>query len=213
MEQKPIVNSDLIGSFVTIELPGFPGAKKKPEKCRIHYLEMGKGEPLLLVHSVGQSIYTWRELMPLFARYYRVIAIDLPGFGHSDRPYSLSYSMDEMSDILLWTMDALHLSNTHVLGCTMGGMYALYAMAKMPIRFNKVVVLTPSGISKNYPLRIRGLEGPFGFFFRESYSKKDFKTERSAPMPSWTSIFPRAMTLPLARQSCTPCGILTKNLS
>ena len=175
MEQKPIVNSDLIGSFVTIELPGFPGAKKKPEKCRIHYLEMGKGEPLLLVHSVGQSIYTWRELMPLFARYYRVIAIDLPGFGHSDRPYSLSYSMDEMSDILLWTMDALHLSNTHVLGCTMGGMYALYAMAKMPIRFNKVVVLTPSGISKNYPLRIRGLEGPFGFFFRESYSKKDFK--------------------------------------
>ena len=130
MEQKPIVNSDLIGSFVTIELPGFPGAKKKPEKCRIHYLEMGKGEPLLLVHSVGQSIYTWRELMPLFARYYRVIAIDLPGFGHSDRPYSLSYSMDEMSDILLWTMDALHLSNTHVLGCTMGGMYALMPWQK-----------------------------------------------------------------------------------
>ncbi|MBQ5987685.1 MAG: alpha/beta hydrolase [Clostridia bacterium] len=174
MESKPIVNSDLIGSFLSIELPGFAG-KRKPEKCRVHYLEMGRGEPLLLVHSVGQSIYTWRAMMPILAQYYRVIAIDLPGFGHSDRPYSLSYSMDEMADVLLLIMDALHLPATHILGCTMGGMYALYAMTKMPIRFNKVIALTPSGISKNYPLRVRGLEGPFGFFFRESYGKKQFK--------------------------------------
>ena len=59
-EYKPIVNSDLIGDYVTIELPGFPGRHEKPEPCRIHYLTMGSGEPLLLVHSVGQSIYTWR---------------------------------------------------------------------------------------------------------------------------------------------------------
>lgn len=175
MEQKPIVNSDLIGSYVTIDLPGFSGAKKKSEPCRVHYLEMGEGEPLLLVHSIGQSIYTWRALMPIMARYYRVIAVDLPGFGHSDRPYSLSYSMDEMADILLLIMDALHLPRTHILGCTMGGMYAMYAMTKMPIRFDKVVALTPGGLSKNFPLRIRGLEGPLGFFFRESYGKKHFK--------------------------------------
>ena len=175
MEQKSIVNSDLIGSFVTIELPGFPGRKSKPEKCRIHYLETGAGEPLLLIHSIGQSIYTWRSIMPILSKYYRVIAIDLPGFGHSDRPFSLSYSMDEMADILLLIMDALHLSCTHILGSTMGGMYGLYAMTKMPIRFSKVVVLTPSGITKNYPLFIRGMEGPLGFFFRESYGKKHFK--------------------------------------
>lgn len=175
MEWKPIVNSDLIGSYCSIELPGFAGSKPKPEKCRVHYFEAGEGEPLLLVHSIGQSLYTWREMLPLLAKYYRVIAVDLPGFGHSDRPYSLSYSMDEMADILLKIMDALHLPRTHILGCTAGAMYALYAMTKMPIRFDKVIALTPSGIGKNYPLRVRGLEGPFGFFFRESYGRKHFK--------------------------------------
>ena len=80
-KNKPIVNSDLIGDFFSIELPGFEGAKQKPEPCRVHYLTMGKGEPLLLVHSVGQSIYTWRKLMPILAENYCVIAIDLPGFG------------------------------------------------------------------------------------------------------------------------------------
>ena len=136
---------------------------------------MGEGEPLLLIHSVGQSIYTWRTIMPIFSRYYRVIAIDLPGFGHSDRPYSLNYSMDEMADILLMIMDALHLPRTHILGVTMGSMYAMYAMSKMPIRFDKVIALTPGGINKNFPLRIRGLEGPLGFLYRESYGKKHFK--------------------------------------
>ena len=78
-EYKPIVNSDLIGDYVTIELPGFSGRKEKPEPCRIHYLTMGSGEPLLLIHSVGQSIYTWRELMPLLA-----------GFRASDIPTARS---------------------------------------------------------------------------------------------------------------------------
>ena len=51
---RPIVNSDLIGEKMTIQLPGFPGGKA--EKCSIHYLTLGEGEPLLLVHSLGQSI-------------------------------------------------------------------------------------------------------------------------------------------------------------
>ncbi|MBR0081697.1 MAG: alpha/beta fold hydrolase [Clostridia bacterium] len=173
--ERPIVNSDLIGSYVTIELPGFSGARKKPEKCRVHFLERGAGEPVLLVHSAGQSIYTWRELLPLLSKRYRVIAIDLPGFGHSDRPYSLSYSMDEMADALLKILDALHVPVAHVVGCTMGAMYALYAMTKMPLRFGKVVALAPGGVGKNHPARVRGLEGPFGFFVRESYGKKDFQ--------------------------------------
>ena len=100
-KNKPIVNSELIGDFFTIELPGFPGANQKPEPCRVHYLTMGSGEPLLLVHSVGQSIYTWRKLMPILAENYCVVAIDLPGFGYSDHPYSLNFSMDEMADILV----------------------------------------------------------------------------------------------------------------
>ena len=175
MDAKSIVNSDLIGSYVTIELGGDPARRQKPEKCRVHCFEMGRGEPVLLVHSVGQSIYTWRKLLPALAAHYRVIAVDLPGFGHSDRPFSLSYSMDEMADVLLKIIDALHLPWTHAVGCTMGAMVLLYAMTKMPLRFGKVVALAPSGVGKNHPAKVRGLESAFGLLVRESYGKKDFQ--------------------------------------
>jgi pimeloyl-ACP methyl ester carboxylesterase len=178
MKQKfrPIVNSDLIGDFITIELPGFPGAHPKPEPCRVHYLTMGSGEPLLLVHSVAQSIYTWRTLMPKLAESYCVIAIDLPGFGHSDRPLSLNYSMDETADVLVKCLDALGVKKTHALGVTMGALYTMYAAVKYPDRFMKVIALTPGGITERMPKKIRRLEGPFGALFRELYSKKDFQT-------------------------------------
>ena len=174
-EQKPIVNSDLIGDYITIELPGFPGKHAKPEPCRIHYLTMGSGEPLLLVHSVGQSIYTWRELMPILAESYCVVAIELPGSGFSDRPCSLNYAMDDMADVIVKCLDALGVKKTHALGVTMGAVYTMYAAAKYPDRFMKVIALTPGGITDKMPKKIRRLEGPFGAFYRELYSKKDFE--------------------------------------
>ena len=172
---KPILNSDLIGDYLNIELPGFPGAKQKPEPCRVHYLTMGSGEPLLLVHSVGQSIYTFRKLMPILARSYCVIAIDLPGFGYSGRPFSLNYSMDEMADILVKCVDALGIRSTHVLGVTMGALYAMLAAVRYPDRFMKVIALTPGGVTEKMPNVIRRLERPLGFLYRELYNKKDYE--------------------------------------
>ena len=176
-DQKPIVNSDLIGDFITIELPGFPGVRQKTEPCRIHYLSMGSGEPLLLVHAIGQSIYTWRELMPLLAESYCVVAVDLPGFGFSDRPLSLSYSMDETAEILVKVLDALGVKKTHALGTATGAGYVMHAAAKYPDRFMKVVALTPGGITENMPKKLRRLEKPLGMFYREMYAKKDFEKE------------------------------------
>lgn len=172
--ERTILNSAHIGRYIDITLPGFPSRRPHPEPCRIHVLEMGAGEPLLLVHSIGQSIYTWRSLMPLLAAQYRVIAVDLPGFGHSDRPISLNYSMDEMAHVLLCIMDALSLSETHLLGMGMGGLYAMHTLAKAPDRFKKVIALAPTGVTKQMPKKLRRMEGAFGFFARESFSKKDF---------------------------------------
>ena len=174
-KNKPILNSDLIGDYLNIELPGFPGKKQKPEPCRVHYLTMGRGEPLLLIPSVGQSIFTFRKLMPILAEKYCVIAIDLIGFGHSDHPYSLNYSMDEMADILVMVLDALEIQRTHALGVTMGAWYLMLAAAKNPDRFMKVIALTPGGITEKMPKKLRRLERPFGFLYRELYCKKDFE--------------------------------------
>ncbi|MCL2695665.1 MAG: alpha/beta fold hydrolase, partial [Clostridiales bacterium] len=100
--QKTIKNTDRTGEFVNISLPGFPqkGAPK-PEETKIHFLAMGEGEPLLLVHAPGQSLYTWRNIMPALAQRYCVIAFDLIGAGFSGRPDSMNYSMDEVADSIL----------------------------------------------------------------------------------------------------------------
>lgn len=176
-EFRPILNTDRIGNSVEIALPGFPYRERvKKEPCQVHYLEYGQGEPLLLVHSVGQSIYTWRNLMPLLARYYRVIAFDLVGFGFSGRPDSMNYSMDEVADSILMFMDVIGLKKTHILGFSLGSMYALTAVSKAPERFEKVMTLQAGTITKQMPKKIRRMaKSPFGALVRESYGKKHIK--------------------------------------
>jgi pimeloyl-ACP methyl ester carboxylesterase len=171
---RPIVNSDLIGEKLTISLPGFSGGKA--EKCSMHYLTLGEGEPLLLVHSLGQSLYTWRDMIPLLAEKYNVIAPDLVGFGFSGRPVSMNYSMDEMADALVEFIKALKLYHVHAVGASLGGMYLLRAMSRFPEMFDKVTVLCPGGITKQMPKIIRRMAAPFfGPFARERYTKKDIR--------------------------------------
>lgn len=172
------MNTDRIGLTKQIALPGFEYSnKERKESCLVHYLEYGEGEPLLLVHSVGQSIYTWRNLMPILARYYRVIAFDLVGFGFSGRPDSMNYSMDEVADSILLFMDAIGLDKTDVLGFSLGGMYALTAASKAPERFNKLIVLQAGDVNKAMPKKIIQMaKSPFGALVRESYSKKHVRS-------------------------------------
>ena len=53
-----------------------------------HVQIMGAGPPLLLVHGTGASTHSWRDLMPLLAERYRVVAPDLPGHGFTQMPAS-----------------------------------------------------------------------------------------------------------------------------
>lgn len=59
---------------------------------RLYYTEHGSGEPVLMLHGWPTSSYLWREVAPIVGRGNRVIALDLPGFGRSDKPLDASYS-------------------------------------------------------------------------------------------------------------------------
>ena len=60
----------------------------------IHYTKQGTGKPLILVHGFAGSTYTWRDLIPLLADHYTVYAYDVLGFGLSDKPSDVDYSMN-----------------------------------------------------------------------------------------------------------------------
>ena len=66
----------------------------------INYEDQGQGQPLILLHGYGASTYSWRYIAPYFSKSYRVIAIDLKGFGLSDKPIDDDYSVRDQSRII-----------------------------------------------------------------------------------------------------------------
>ncbi|NCB31064.1 MAG: alpha/beta hydrolase [Clostridia bacterium] len=128
------------------------------ETVRIHYMEEGDGEPLVLVHSVGQSIYTWRSLFYNLAQNYRVIAVDLPGFGYSSRPEEYSYTIEEQSRTLEMFLDAIGIESAHFMAFSMGGAYLMDFCLRRPERVGRVVLLTPGGMTPEMPMPIKLLD-------------------------------------------------------
>jgi haloalkane dehalogenase len=59
---------------------------------KMHYIETGEGDPILFLHGVPTSCYLWRNIIPHLAPLGRCIALDLIGFGHSDKP-DIEYSI------------------------------------------------------------------------------------------------------------------------
>ena len=66
----------------------------------IHYTVQGSGPALVLVHGFGGSTYAWDKLTPLLASQYTVYALDLLGFGLSDKPADASYALPAQADIV-----------------------------------------------------------------------------------------------------------------
>jgi pimeloyl-ACP methyl ester carboxylesterase len=106
---------------------------------KINYVDVGgddlksKKPPLLLIHGFGASSYHWRYNIPILARKYHVFAIDLLGFGLSDKPI-IEYSADIWRDeVLDFISEIVHpLTNKQgcvVAGNSLGGFTALYASA------------------------------------------------------------------------------------
>ena len=69
---------------------------------RLHYIERGSGEPLVLLHGNGSMIQDFESsgLIDLAARNYRVIVFDRPGFGHSDRPRNVVWTPDAQAELI-----------------------------------------------------------------------------------------------------------------
>lgn len=146
------------------------------ETARIHYMESGKGEPLLLVHSAGQSLYTFRRLFYKLAMYYRVIAVDLVGHGYSDRPDFFDYTIGDHAESLARFMDSMGIESAHILGFSFGAGYALELAHKHPERVGKIVAICPGGVTSEMPLTVRMMEsGLFGGIASRMYNLKSVK--------------------------------------
>ena len=103
-----------------------------------HVVVGGEGPPILLVHGWLGTSYHWRRLAPLLAAHHTVIAVDVRGYGESDKP-AVGYDARSISADLLGIADALGLGSFVICGHDMGALPALLLAAEHPDRARGLV--------------------------------------------------------------------------
>ena len=101
---------------------------------RLHFVERGSGEPLILLHGNGSMIEDFQSsgLIDLAAKHFRVIVFDRPGFGHSDRPRNVIWTPDAQAELIKQALAGLGVSNAVVLGHSWGASVGVAMALKFP---------------------------------------------------------------------------------
>ena len=145
---RPHGYSESQGRDVVVDDPGFG-------RVRLHLRELGEGEPLLLIHGLMTSSYSWRYVMAPLARHYRVIVPDLPGAGRSEAVVG-DYSAAALGGLMATLADALSIRGCRCIGNSMGGFIAMRAVLDHAELFSRLVNIHAPGLPE---LRLWALHG------------------------------------------------------
>jgi haloalkane dehalogenase len=124
-----LLASSVFGSETPSLRADFPFASKFIEVrgSKMHYVDIGSGDPILLIHGNPTSVYIWRNIIPYLTGYGRVVAVDLIGFGKSDKP-DIEYRFSDHAAYLEEFIEKMGLRNItlvlHDWGSALGFDYA-----------------------------------------------------------------------------------------
>jgi 2-hydroxy-6-oxonona-2,4-dienedioate hydrolase len=139
------------------------------DELKIRYLESDKNDVdkrqcLLFIHGLGSSADRWLDIPDALSLYFHTLAIDLPGFGESDRPSDMNYTIEAFCDIVRQFMDKIRITEEDrgnnkartitLVGHSLGGYIASkIAAAENSSFLNKLVLVDSSGnLEKPTPL-------------------------------------------------------------
>lgn len=109
---------------------------------RLHYRECGSGDPVLLLHGWPTSSFLWRHILPEIGKTHRAIALDLPGFGQSDKPTDMPfYTFRFYERYLQGFVETLGLENLSLAVHDLGGPVGLYWMVRHMEQVEKLMLL------------------------------------------------------------------------
>ena len=111
------------------------------EGTRLSWLEAGTGPVVLLLHGWPTSALLWRDIIPPIAAHSRVIALDLPGFGESDKPLDVSYSFRFYRRALDGFLASQRIDTIGLAVHDLGGLVGLYWAAQQLHRVRKLALL------------------------------------------------------------------------
>lgn len=134
----------------------------------IAYIDEGKGDKtIILIHGLASNAGFWRYAIPELSKEYRVIAVDLPGYGKSGKgayPYSISFYAEQIKRLA----DELKIDKFTLVGHSMGGQIGIKFALMFPEKLDKLVLASPAGVEEF-------LQGQ-GDWLRSVMTKKGVKT-------------------------------------
>ncbi|MCU1575247.1 MAG: Flavin-containing monooxygenase-like [Micrococcaceae bacterium] len=138
------------------EKPNLPGsAWVTVGATRLRYRVTGQGEPVLLLHGIGQSLEDWNEQHDLLSARHTVYSLDLPGFAYSDRLPG-SATLAKLAGILPGFLDAVGVTSAiPVLGNSLGGAVAMAFAVAHPDRVAALVLAGSAGFGEEVTLALR----------------------------------------------------------
>lgn len=110
--------------------------------------DVGQGSPVVLIHGSGPGVSAWanwRLAIPVLSQKFRVIAPDIVGFGFTDRPEGIQYTLDVWVDHAISILDALELKSVDLVGNSFGGALSLAVAIRHPKRVRRLVLMGAAG--------------------------------------------------------------------
>ncbi len=122
---------------------------------RYHYLTAGEGPPLVLLHgtAIDAAVLSYGPSLPVLARHHRVVALDWPGYGTSERPRVTPTLHDHVASLGL-VLDALGLARVHLVGFSMGGAAAIGFTLDAPDRVASLTLIGSYGLDDSLPVPV-----------------------------------------------------------
>lgn len=122
-------------------MPGEPKGASwlEVEGTRVRYVDVGEGPPVVLLHGFASSLEVWSEVLPRLVEGRRVLALDLKGFGWTDRPEG-DYGPEAQAALVLALMDARGIDRAAVVAHSWGSSVALALAAAAPERVSRLAL-------------------------------------------------------------------------
>lgn len=115
---------------------------------RVHYHEAGSGPALICIHGGAPGAFGWGNFgvsMEALSKHFRTIIVDLPGYGHSDKPPIEGGQYGFYAKIFIDMLDALGLQKAHIMGMATGGAAAIKMAIDYPERIDRLLLVSAAG--------------------------------------------------------------------
>lgn len=152
----------------------------------VHYYDTFQPQApvFLLIHGLGDEADTWRHILPALAAHGRVIALDLPGFGSSDKPHR-AYTIDSFVQAVSELMDVLGISSATLVGHSMGGIIAQSLALETPARVERLALISGCLVAKATRLSLSSL-----LFLIPRLGEWQYNRLRKDPQAAYRSLVP-----------------------